>query len=97
MSVTAPEFTAKVLSTSTSYGAYDSIRHQYEVQVKMNKNAIGIYTGENDFEDAFDWAVREIDWVGNGDKAGTRESVDIGHDHAYDIAAAITNAAGGVS
>lgn len=83
-------FEARVLTTSTSY-SYDDlpVRYEYEVEVKMGGNAIGIYTGENDFEDAYDWAVYKIKWADD-----EKESVNIGHDYAYNIADAITEAAG---
>jgi len=84
-------FTAKVLTTSTSYG-YDGERHQYEVEVKMGGNVIGLYDGEDNWEEAFDWAVYAIDWIGKGERAGYADSVNIGHDHAYNIADAVVQA-----
>lgn len=83
-------FEARVLSTSTSYNHNDlPVRREYEVQVRMGGNPIGMYVGENDFEDVYDWAVHEIKWSDD-----EKKSVDIGHDYAYDIASAVTEVAG---
>jgi len=84
--------TAKVLTTGTSYGLWEEVSHQYEVEVKMGGNVIGLYDGEDNWEEAFSWAVYAIDWIGNGERAGYADSVDIGHEHAYNIADAITQA-----
>lgn len=85
-------YTAKVLTLTTVYG-YDPIQsEQWEVEVKVNGNIIGTFDGEYDWDVVYDWAVYEIDWVGNGERAGYTDSVEIGHEHAYGIAEAVRRA-----